>query len=165
MIFDGFFNLLRNEDEDALDYILDSLRIQAQRFVKFKKHCIAFNIGTSGASRPTRSLFYYIFMDDQHNLCASTMFVLLWYFMFGVINIGSFFLVDIDAAIRASAAAFCGLIYGSYTWFIDAVLDNGVLMAFRLALQQNVLWRSPRHKISPLQSDSSRLDVTNNGAR
>lgn len=102
------------------------------------KHCIAFNIGTSEPRRPQGHSFIIFLSAISINLCASTHFVLLLYFMFSVINIGSFFLVDIDAAIRASTAAFCGLIYGSYTWFTDAILDNGVLMAFRLVLQLNV---------------------------
>lgn len=52
------------------------------------------------------TIFIIFLLAISINFCASTRFVLLWYFMFGVINVGSFFLVDICLAIRVSARHF-----------------------------------------------------------
>lgn len=54
--------------------------------------------GTPGTRRVHQGHSFIIFLVAiSINFCVSTHFVLLWYFMCSIINIGSFFLVGIGA--------------------------------------------------------------------
>ena len=53
------------------------------------------NNGTPGTRRPQGHSFIVFLVAISIKFCASTHFVLLGYFMFSIINIGSFFLVGI----------------------------------------------------------------------
>lgn len=121
--------------------------IRYTRHRSSSKHYHAFITEWSWRVQQGRSFIIFLW-SISINFCASYHLVLLWYFMICDINIGGFFLVDVRSAIRASASAFCVLIYGPYTWFTDAVLDNGILMAFRLGLRQESVTSSMLHKIS-----------------